>query len=110
MRLLYATTIENTFLSKDISILVNLKIVKISNERKTLTINSTFQRTLHDALVGSGAHHSFGMPYDDGSSHLRSIIELDKFALNSWQSVLYSLVGSKQTQKPKVKNFLTLDY
>lgn len=97
MRLLYASSSKNTFTNNDTNLLLSLYIIR--ETQSNISINEIFQKSLHEALVGSGSHSSFGLPDEHAA---KTVNELDKFALDSWQSVLYSLVGSHDSQKPKV--------
>jgi transcription initiation factor TFIIH subunit 4 len=57
-------------------------------------INPTFQANLQLALVGGGSHKSFGEPADSKDKHGIDLEFLDKYAEESWESVLHYLVGT----------------
>ncbi|KAK5672436.1 RNA polymerase II transcription factor B 52 kDa subunit [Batrachochytrium dendrobatidis] len=83
--------------------LAKLHILSIKNEgsHKSVHINSVFQKSIHNALVGSGSHTSFGMPCETIDKHRPSIAFLETYAKECWESVLHYLVGTPSDKRPK---------
>lgn len=67
-------------------------------------LNHVFSHALHNALIGGGKHSCFGLVCDTVDQSHVSVNDLDRYALESWQSVLYSLVGTSGShfKRPKV--------
>ncbi|EOA82515.1 RNA polymerase II transcription factor B 52 kDa subunit [Exserohilum turcicum] len=58
------------------------------------TLNQGFQRSLRNAIEGSGTHRSFGVPATKEESGKRVSIEfLDEYSRAQWEGILYYLVS-----------------
>ncbi|KAL2915412.1 RNA polymerase II transcription factor B 52 kDa subunit [Polyrhizophydium stewartii] len=83
--------------------LSKLHIVSLGSDggKRTVSINVVFQTNLHNALVGSGAHSSFGLPSESSDKHRPTTAFLDRYATECWESVLHYLVGTPSEKRPK---------
>lgn len=82
---------------KAISILEQLHIIvhKVDASRQTsYELYKSFQRSLRQALEGSGTHASFGVPSSQIDPNQVSIAFLDDYARQKWESILFYMVGS----------------
>ncbi|KAI8914210.1 transcription factor Tfb2-domain-containing protein [Gorgonomyces haynaldii] len=105
VRLLYGTGItkpqfDNWFYNpKDADAQEHLNLlwklnICVENE---IVLNKIFQLGLHYALTGSGTQ-SFGVLIE--AEDAMTVAELDRYAQDQWQGVLYSLVGNPSKQRP----------
>ncbi|TPX62900.1 hypothetical protein PhCBS80983_g00079 [Powellomyces hirtus] len=70
------------------------------DQHEHLQMNKIFQENFHNALVGGGNHVSFGEPMDD-KKHEVDIPLLDRYAAETWETVLHYLVGTPAERCPK---------
>jgi len=79
------------------SVLEQLHIIvhKVDASRQTsYELYKSFQRSLRQALEGSGTHASFGVPSSQPDPNQVSIAFLDDYARQKWESILFYMVGS----------------
>jgi len=57
-------------------------------------LNPSFANSLRQALQGGGSGHSFGVPASKDSGPAITVAELDSFARQQWEGILYFIVGS----------------
>ncbi|KAF1947636.1 transcription factor Tfb2 [Clathrospora elynae] len=59
------------------------------------TMNPGFQRSLRQALEGSGTHRSFGVPAtrEESGSNRMTTEQLDEYSRSQWEGILYYLVS-----------------
>ena len=75
-----------------------LRRLHILEQGPEYSLNVNFQKSLKRALTGGGSHNSFGIPLDvprtasDGVDI--DVAFLDRYANDSWETILHYLVGS----------------
>lgn len=83
---------------KALAILDSLHVItsQRNDDGKTAyTLNAGFQRSLREALEGSGTHRSFGVPAtrEERGGKKVSLEVLDEYARARWEAILYYLVS-----------------
>lgn len=81
---------------KTFSVLEGLHILVpvVDDARNTsYSLYKSFQRSLRQALEGSGTHGSFGVPASQPDPEKVDIAFLDEYARTRWEDILFYMVG-----------------
>ncbi|KAI9723063.1 MAG: RNA polymerase II transcription factor B 52 kDa subunit, partial [Chrysothrix sp. TS-e1954] len=71
-----------------------LATIQDPGKSRAYRISKPFVSSLRLALTGGGNHQSFGVPSDDPDGTKVGAAELDKYARERWDGILYFIVGS----------------
>lgn len=80
-----------------LSVLSDLHIIvqRVDEHRRiSYDLYKPFQRSLRQAFEGSGNHRSFGVPSSQPDPKRVSIEELDEYARERWEAILFYMVGN----------------
>jgi transcription initiation factor TFIIH subunit 4 len=83
---------------KSLAVLDSLHILtsqRNDDGRSSYTLNAVFQRSLREAIEGSGTHRSFGVPATREESGGKRVTTefLDEYSRSRWEGILYYLVS-----------------
>lgn len=76
-----------------------LSILMVKDEE--VYMNDVFRRGMVGALTGSGDSASFGKPCADSKHKSVPIEFLDEYARTQWETILYFMVGSEHSSRPR---------
>ncbi|KAF2660491.1 transcription factor Tfb2 [Lophiostoma macrostomum CBS 122681] len=82
---------------KALSVLEQLHIIVLkqdANRHSSYELYKGFQKSLRQALEGSGTHRSFGVPSSQPDPNKVTVAFLDEYARKQWENILYYMVGS----------------
>ncbi|KAF2016246.1 RNA polymerase II transcription factor-like protein B subunit 2 [Aaosphaeria arxii CBS 175.79] len=82
---------------KSLAVLEQLHIIVLkqdANNQRSYELYPGFQRSLRQALQGSGTHRSFGVPANTPDQDKVSVAFLDEYARRKWENILFYMVGS----------------
>jgi transcription initiation factor TFIIH subunit 4 len=82
---------------KALSVLEQLHIIVLkqdANRHSSYELYKGFQKSLRQALEGSGTHRSFGVPSSQPDPNQVTVAFLDEYARRQWENILYYMVGS----------------
>ncbi|KAF2859907.1 transcription factor Tfb2 [Piedraia hortae CBS 480.64] len=83
--------------TRAISILQRLRILfdaRDANSKSAYVLSTEFSKGLRLALTGGGQHYSFGVPSHTPDTNPPDIADLDIFARQRWEAILYFVAGS----------------
>ncbi|EEB05877.1 transcription factor TFIIH complex subunit Tfb2 [Schizosaccharomyces japonicus yFS275] len=78
--------------------LVRMHIFQVDGQN--VILNSEFRQQFITALTGGGTHNSFGVPCIDEDRQRVDIEFLDKYATDTWETILHFMVGTSVKKIP----------
>ncbi|EPX71130.1 transcription factor TFIIH complex subunit Tfb2 [Schizosaccharomyces octosporus yFS286] len=89
---------SKVYQSESFNKLVSMHIFQFDGQH--IILNDEFRKQFITALTGGGNHNSFGVPCIDEDKHRVDLDFLDKYAKETWETILHFMVGTPEGKYP----------